>query len=268
MEWPSPTGMMTGNFGWNDEGQPGLGISFQDEGELFAAENGELLYRRNEDDTASRLPSPLGSWIALDHSDGIISLYGRFNGNAPPPVPDMVEKGELLGQAGVSGWSGKKGFYFQLYDRKERRWINPSMIIPPPEDTRPPSIISVKLRDDLGRLFDLSQTRNLNQGRYYILVDSVDTMLLPNENPLAPYRIICSMNGGEVGALNFETFSARDGSLMVYRNGLIPAKQVYAPYPFYEIAEVWFSRGQTTLEIIAQDIAGNERRVVYRLMIE
>ena len=268
MDWPSPSGVMTRNFGWNDEGQPHLGISFQDEGELFAAEEGELIYLRGEADTASRLPSPLGSWIAVDHNDGIISIYSRFDDSSSTPVPNIVDKGGLLGKAGISGWSGIKGFYFQLYDRKERRWINPSMIIPSPEDTRPPAILSVKLRDDQGRLIDPSQTRNLSQGRYFILVDSVDTMLLPNENHLAPYRIICFLNGSEVGALNFETFSARDGSLMVYRNGLVPVKQVYAPYPLYEAAEVWFSRGQTTLEVIAQDIAGNERRVVYRLMVE
>jgi hypothetical protein len=55
---------------------------------------------------------------------------------------------------------------------------------------------------------------------------------------------------------------------MVYRNGLVPVRQIYAPVPAYEAAEVWFSRGQTTLEVIAQDIAGNARNVVYRLMVE
>jgi len=272
MDWPSPSGVMTRNFGWNNEGRPHLGISFQDEGNIFAAEKGDLLYHRKESDTASRLPSPLGSWIAIDHYDGIISIYSRFGDSSSRPDLLLIEKGEQLGKAGVSGWTGRNGFYFQLYDRKERRWINPSMIIPLREgemgDTRPPVINSVRLRDDQGRLFDPSQIRVLNQGRYHVLVDSFDTMLLPNEPPLAPYRIICSLNGSEVGSLNFETFSARAGSLMVYRNGLVPAKQVYEPYPLYETAEVWFSRGQSTLEIISQDIAGNVRRVVYRLMVE
>jgi len=268
MEWPSPAGVITRNFGWNDKGQPHLGISFLGEKEIFTAGKAELLYMRNEDDSASRLPSPLGSWLALDHNDGIISIYSRKDALFSLPVPGEIEKGRILGKAGISGWSNEKGFYFQLYDRKERRWINPSMVIPPPEDKRPPLILSVKLRDEHGKLFDPSQIKTLSQGRYYVLVEAVDTMLLPNEAPLAPYRIICSLNGGEVGALNFETFSVRDSSLMVYRNGLAPVKQVYAPYPLYEAAEVWFSRGQTSLEIIAQDIAGNERKVVFRLMVE
>ena len=278
MDWPSPAGTTTRNFGWNDSGQPQLGVSIRDEGDFFAAEDGELLYRRREDDTASRFPSPLGSWIAIDHRDGIISIYSRYDdarldsglltGTPPEAVVGQVQKGEILGKAGISGWTGSKGFYFQLFDRKERRWINPSMIIPPLEDTRPPAILSVRLRDEHEKLFDPGETRNLSQGRYFVLVDAVDTMLSPNEIPLAPYRIICSINGSEAGVLSFETYSARDGSLMVYRNGLVPVKQAYAPYPMYEAAEVWLSRGQTVLEIIAQDISGNARRVVYRLMVE
>jgi len=267
MDWPSPAGVMKKNFGWNDEGLPHLGISFEGEGEIAAAETGELLYRLREGDSASRLPSPLGSWLALDHGDGIISIYGRYDNGSSPALPEQAEKGSVLGVSGISGWSSEKGFYFQLFDRKERRWINPLMIIGA-EDTRPPAIISVRLKDAQGRFFDPSQTRNLSQGRYVVSVNAVDTMRLPNESPLAPFRIICSLNGSEAGILNFETYSARNGSLMVYRNGLVPVKQVYAPHPAYEVADVWFSRGQTTLEIIAQDIAGNVRNAVFRLVVE
>ena len=269
MDWPVPQGTITSNFGWNNNSLPHLGISFSSEGSIGAAENGELLYRRAEGDTASRLPSPLGSWIALDHGDGIISIYSRFDADtAPATLPGIVEKGRSLGISGMSGWSRTNGFFFQLYDRKERRWINPSMIITPPEDIRPPVIISVRLKNDSGDLIDPVQTRNLSQGRYVIYVDASDTLRLANEPPLAPYRIICSLNGSETGVLNFETYSARDGALMVYRNGLVPVKQVYAPFPAYEVADVWLSRGQTTLEIIAQDIAGNVRNAVYRLIVE
>ena len=268
MDWPSVSGVMRRNFGWNNEGQPHLGISFDAEEALTAAEDGELLYRRREGDTASRLPSPLGSWAAIDHGDGIVSIYSRFDDKLPEAVPSQVEKGLALGTAGISGWSSQKGFYFQLFDRRERRWINPSLIITPPEDTRPPEIISVRLRDNQGNLINPFQTRNIGQGRYTVIVHAIDTRRLPSEPPLAPYRIICSLNGIEVGILNFETYSARDGQLMVYRNGLVPVRQIYSPAPACEIADVWFSRGQTSLEIIAQDITGNARNAIYRLVVE
>jgi hypothetical protein len=42
----------------------------------------------------------------------------------------------------------------------------------------------------------------------------------------SPHRIVTSINGAEAGLLNLEAISARDGILMVYRNGLVPAKQI------------------------------------------
>jgi hypothetical protein len=268
IDWPTASGAISKNFGLNDQGLPHLGVTFDAEGELKAADTGEIFFSRREGDTASRLPSPLGSWTALDHGDGIVSIYSRMDDKNQEKVEGHIEKGNVLGEAGISGWTNQKGVYFQLFDRKERRWLNPVLIITPPEDQRPPEVNSVRLRNDQGQLINPYQTYNISQGRYTIIVNALDTMRSSGENPLAPYRIMCSLNGSEAGALSFETFSARDGRLMVYRNGLVPVRQVYSPIPAYEVAEVWFPRGQTTLEIIAQDITGNVRNVVYRLTVE
>jgi len=268
IDWPSASGAISKNFGWNDNGLPHLGITFDTDEEMKAADDGEVFFSRREGDNASRLPSPLGAWTALDHGDGIVSIYARLGGKDQEAVTGQVEKGTVLGEAGISGWAKRRGFYFQLFDRKERRWLNPVMIITPPEDNRAPEVISVRLRNDQGQLINPYQTYNLSQGRYTIIVNAVDTIRSSGESPLAPYRIMCSLNGSEAGVLSFETYSARDGRLMVYRNGLVPVKQIYSPVPSYEVADVWFSRGQTMLEIIAQDITGNSRSVVYRLMVE
>ena len=130
---------------------------------------------------------------------------------------------------------------------------------------RQPTITQVRLRDAQGRLYDLAQTRNLSQGPYTVLVNAITGN--PNA-PLAPHRIICSLNGSEAGVLNFETYSVRDGSLVVFRNGLVPVRQVYAPVPGYEVADIWLTRGQATMEIIAQDISGASRNAVFRLTVE
>jgi hypothetical protein len=268
MDWPVQEGRIIRNFGWNDEGKPVLGTSFRGEGPILAAGQGELLFSRGAGDSASRLPSPLGSWLALDHGDGLISIYSRGEESPEKPAPEQVERNTPIALTGSSGWSSERGVYFALFDRRERRWINPSMIITPFPDTRPPLFHSVFLRSPEGRQINPAQTRSLSQGRYTVLAAVSDTLTGPEDPPLAPHRIICSVNGAEIGSLSFETLSARDGRLMVYRNGLIPAKQVYAPFPGFEVGEVGFTRGQATLEIIAQDISGNSRSAVYRLFIE
>ncbi|MDR1899751.1 MAG: M23 family metallopeptidase [Treponema sp.] len=268
MDWPSAEPRMVRNFGWNDGGRPALGSTFAGETPVLAAEGGELIFSRGEGDTASRLPSPLGAWMALDHGDGLISIYSRYDDSGDDRVAERVERGTPVARPGTSGWSRETGFYFSLFDRRERRWVNPSMIITALPDTRPPQIQSVLLQNSEGRSFDPSTQRVLSQGSYTVSVAASDTMLDAREVPLAPHRIVCSVNGAEIGSLNFETLSVRDGVLMVNRNGLVPARRIYAPYPRFEVGELWFTRGQATLEVIAQDIAGNSRSAVFRLIVE
>lgn len=268
MDWPTADGVMVQNFGLNSGGRPVLGAVFETEGPITAADTGELLFFRRSEDTASALPSPLGAWISLDHGDGIISIYSRFDDTEDMEPKVNVSRNEPIAAAGSSGWSGRKGFYFSLFDRRERRWVNPSMIITPFPDTRSPQILSVMLKSQDGRLINPGQVRNISQGRYSISVAAADTRLQPGESVLAPHRIVCSVNGAEIGSLNFETYSARDGVLMVYRNGLAPAAQVYAPLNAFEVGEMWFTRGQVTLEVIARDITGNEQSAISRFLVE
>ncbi|MDR2718483.1 MAG: hypothetical protein LBB89_10550 [Treponema sp.] len=267
LEWPLPDAVMVRNFGFNDRGRPSLGTVFQGEGDIRAAGDGELIFSCTGKETASRLPSPLGAWAAVDHEDGLISIYGRGGNEAADRPLSKVSRGAPIAAAGNSGWSRRNGFYFVLYDRKERRWVNASMVITPFPDTVPPQIVGIQLRRADGRLLEGSQLRNLSQGRYTIMVNTIDT-LLELKLPLAPHRIVCSVNGEEAGALSFETICARNGMLMVSRNALIPAERVYAPYPGFEAGEVHLSRGQAILEIVVQDIAGNSRSASTRMIIE
>jgi hypothetical protein len=268
MDWPTQTGEIIRNFGWNDKGKPVLGVCFAVDGPIRAADAGEILFVSDPSHTASRIPSPLGAWIALDHRDGLVSIYSRLDDSQLPDTVSLVEKDSVIARAGKSGWSDRGGFYFSLFDRRERRWINPAMIITPLPDTRPPNILSVTLNNAENRNINPAQIRNINQGRYTVFVEVTDTRENNGDNPLAPHRIICSLNGIELGMLNFETFSVRDGIFMAYRNSLAPVRQVYASYPAFEVGDIAFTRGQTTLEIIAQDIVGNTRNVIYRIQVD
>jgi len=265
MNWPSENAVLVRNFGSNNRGWPVLGMVFEGETKVLAADRGEVIFSRGRNASASRLPSPLGAWVAVDHEDGLISIYSRFDGEETPFEYTTVEKLQPIASSGVSGWSARNGFYFIVFDRRERRWVNPAMIITPVRETRPVRILSVDLRDSQGLT---AQSRNLGQGRYKVIVNASSAAQGgPTAFQYAPQRIVCSINGAEVGSLNFEAVSARDGVLMVYRNGLVPAKQIYAAFPAFEVAEVFLTRGQANLEIIAQNIAGASVNLVNRLNV-
>jgi len=273
MSWPSQEAVLIRNFGSNDRGNPVLGMIFSGGTEVLAAEKGEVIFSRSRNDAASRLPSPLGAWIAVDHEDGLISIYSRI-AEVESVGHTEVEKQQPIASSGVSGWSARSGFYFIVFDRRERRWVNPEMILTPVRETvRQPQILSVYLRNDQGQV---EQSRSLSQGRYTILVNAAGFSAqgsqfglteLSNYGQYAPLRIVCSVNGAEVGAINFEAVSARDGVMLIYRNGLVPAKQIYSAYPSFETAEVFLNRGLVTLEVIVQDISGNPRSVINRLTV-
>ncbi|MDR2731279.1 MAG: hypothetical protein LBB81_10345 [Treponema sp.] len=269
INWPSENGILVRNFGWNDKGRPVLGMVFSGDTEVMTAEKGEVIFSRKTNDTASRLPSPFGSWAAVDQGDGLISIYSRFddevnfiNQNAGLK---QIEKSEKIAVSGISGWTRQKGFYFIVYDRRERRWINPAMIITPQREIRPAQINSISLQNEQG--LDMGQGRPFTQGRYMVSVAASIPVTGQRDIRLAPQRIVCSINGAEAGSLNFEAVSARDGILMVYRNGLVPVKQVYSPFPAYQAAEVFLNRGQVNLEVIVQDIAGNSYSSVNRIIV-
>jgi len=81
MNWPSETAVLTRNFGSNDRGRPSLGMVFSGGTQVLAAETGEVIFMHNGNDTVSRLPSPFGAWMAVDHEDGLITIYSRYFGN-------------------------------------------------------------------------------------------------------------------------------------------------------------------------------------------
>jgi hypothetical protein len=267
LDWPSQNGILVSNFGLNEQGTAVQENTFRASGAIYPSEVGELVFYQDPSNSASRFPSPLGSWTALDHGDNIIGIYSRFEDRTSGSITTIVEKETIIGNAGKSGWADEEGFSFAFFDRKERRWINPSIVISPPADDRPPVIRQVELRGVSGAAINPTQTRNIAQGAYSVYVDAYDVISASGET-LAPNRIICTVNGSEVEELKFEFTVAKNGKRMVYRNGLIPAEQVYSSWPGYEAGNVRFSRGQATLVVEVRDIAENSRSVTYRLNVE
>jgi len=266
MDWPSRNGVLISNFGSNDRGTAVQFSTFRADGPIYPAEVGELVFYQDASNSASRFPSPLGSWMSLDHGDNLIGIYSRFK-NSDSPSITIAEKNTIIAASGRSGWSSEDGFSFAFFDRKERRWINPSILITPLEDTRPPVIRGVELRSASGAMVNPANVRTIAQGTYTIYVDAYDT-IAPTGEILAPNRIICTLNGAEERELKFEFLIAKDGRRMTNRNGLESAETVYRSYPGFELGAIRFSRGQATLVIEARDIAENSRSVTYRLAIE
>lgn len=267
IDWPTSNGKIAENFGKSRDEYPRLGITFNADGDVYSVAPGEILFHY-EEISAGNFISPLGNWVACDQGDGYISIYAKIDNPIAGGLPERIDRGVTLGSAGRSGYASKDGFYFSFFDRQERRRINPRVLLNPLTDTIPPSITSVKLKDSEGRLYELSQIRSIKQGRYAIVLNSTDRSEITSD-PVAPFRVVSMLNGTEVGRVELESFGARDGVLLIYRNGLMPAERVYGASAGMEVAgDVALSRGQISLDISVQDFSGNARNVSYRLYVE
>ena len=268
--WPLREGQLAANFGMSDGEIPLLGNYFAASGSVFPADVGELIFVHDPENPAARFSSPLGSWMAVDHGDNMVGIYGRYEERKNAPVPTVVETGTMLASAGKTGWAEQDGLYFAFFDRRERRWVNPAIIISGSvsgiEDTIPPSIRQVELRTMAGTSINPAQVQRLSQGLYTIYVDAWDTIGQGTE-ALAPNRIACSVNGSETGVLSFETLVSQEGKRMVYQNGPVPASKVYDSKGFC-LGEIHLTRGQANLVVEARDMADNVRSLSYRLTIE
>ncbi|MCL1992060.1 MAG: M23 family metallopeptidase [Spirochaetes bacterium] len=265
MSWPAGNAALIRNFGWNNMGSPVLGMVFSGSTDVLAAESGEIIFTSRPGSSASRLPSPLGAWTAVDHGDGLISIYSRYGQAADRER--RVMRQQPIARTGISGWSNREGVYFKLFDRRERNWVNPAILMTPVHNTLPFQILSVNLINSQGEPVENEQLQNLSQGRFRIAVATNDNVDRAFNNFLAPYRIVSSINGVEVGTLSFESIFARDGILMVQRGGLVPASQIFSPSPAVEVADVFLNSGQANLEIIIEDFAGNTRRSLTQIVV-
>lgn len=266
MDWPISNALITDNFGKNKAGMPILGVSFAVKGTLTASDSGDLLFAQKQSNKASRLPFPLGTWFAIDQGNSMIGIYSRLSEEDVYALAHHVEQGDKLLSTGLSGFSKQEGFHFSLYDRTERQWVNPVKFAPQLQDNLPPSIQEVRIYNSLETIVLTGRVR-ISQGQWTISVTASD-FINDNENSLAPHSISLLLNGQELYRLDFESIIMKEGMLMVYKNGFVPARQIYAPVPGFELGSVQLNRGQTNLEIAVRDLQGNSRSSIFELLVE
>lgn len=266
VDWPAPEMSPRAVFGQNVNGRPSVGMVLHGESPVRAMDAGEVIFVGSANDS-SGLPFTLGNWIAIDHGNGMVGVYGRLENLSTGFAKTLVEKGSVLGRGGKTGWIKDPGLYFSMIDRKERRWINPAVIAPMRRDTKPPLIRSVSLIGTDGASYAPATVKRVRQGTYRLVVDAVDAEDGTTAN-LAPNRFICLINGRQEASLHLETVAAIDGSLIVARERPENAATVFTATGAYDLGEVRIPRGRVGIEVIVRDAAGNERNAVFSVQAE
>lgn len=268
LEWPLSPAEPAAYFGTPDKGAPILGIALAAEhGIVRAAGAGELVFSRDSKDAHSVLPSTLGTFAVVEQEDGMTALYAHLAAGSVPATLRRVESQTLLAAVGETGFTAGSGLLFSLFDRKETRWVNPLLLLPPLEEKRAPLIRQAVLQGR-DKSYVLGEQRTVPQGSYALSLDLSDpTGAAWSPGPSAPFYVRVLIDGSKIAELRYETAEAESGRLNFF-----PAEREGSSLRAGDGKTVLparlFPRGKSLIEVFAKDYAGNERSASWSFSVE
>jgi hypothetical protein len=269
MDWPLAPPRLAATFGTFAKGRVVAGVALAaDEGLVRSAEDGELCFSLEEGSRSGILPSPLGSFVVLEHQKGMAAVYSHL---APGSLSTYLMKpktGDILGKPGSSGWIEGSGAEFQVFDRRAGSWVNPLLVLPPLADDKPPVIRSLALsRGDKSQV--LGEARSFPQGTYKVSVDVADPADAAwTVGPLAPFGLRLAIDGVEVARSVFDVARGSGGALLFFSLSPLSSRELRTPEGRFSLAERLFTRGRASIEVRVEDAAGNKRSASWSVLVE
>jgi hypothetical protein len=133
-------------------------------------------------------------------------------------------------------------------------------------DKKSPAIRDVVAVSANGTVYALGTAKALRQGKYRLYADIPDS-LEKNTNDFPPFRVTIQVNGKEYSSIPFELMSEKDGTLYL-SDPQFTWKKLYSDPTRMYLGELSLTRGRADISILARDIAGNERNVLFGVQID
>lgn len=261
MDWPIENPSLLSGFG--DRGSNGFltGVYLvpEDNQDVTPVEKGEVVFYVEEgSQSKGNLPSGLGSFIVIEHEAGLKSLYGHLKAYSLDPTIREVSKTTVLGQVGDTGGAAGEQLYLEIIDKEFGQFINPQLVLPPLEDSVSPVIGTVSLKRGNEEL-ELSNRDVLSRGKGHLLVEMYDPIPeLPYFNPTTPYQVSVFANGVEMITITLETIKEDQGTLHLPQDKRLTCSAFCISDTKYDLGELQLNPGESRLEILIKDVAGNE----------
>jgi hypothetical protein len=257
-DWPVEKRILTATFAESRTDHLHAGIDLGGENQpVKPIAAGEVVLSHEEGVDFSSFPSGLGNFIVLQHSGGVRSIYAHLKAGTLLRQTRGIGPEETLGVLGDSGYSQGKHLHLSLLDSEMGTILNPLLVLPPIPDRHPPRIRRIYLSRDKASV-EVRRTAAVTPGRAEVLVEAFDV----REDvsflwKLAPYRIFLNLNGQETVRLSFDSLREEDGGLRL-GDGENTHQRIYAGEWLYRIGSVDLVPGDTELQILVRDFAGNE----------
>ncbi len=265
-EWPISDPKPVRLFGQRSAGIIERGITVETEDTVRAAGYGKLLITLTANTNMNGFPGTLGNAVLIAHDEGLVSVYGNLESTDGVNDRIQIESLSILARTGRSGWSAGPDLVFQILDSQKKTLLNPLLLLPSLKDTKSTMIKNVVAVSATGQTYPLGTVKSVRQGTYRLYADVSDTMDgSPTE--LSPFRISILVNGSEYAAIPFELLKENKGQLFL-STPEYTADNLYTDPERTFLGELKLTRGKTDVSIIARDIAGNERSVLFGMQVD
>ncbi|HAE22239.1 MAG TPA: hypothetical protein DCG47_07950 [Spirochaetaceae bacterium] len=262
-QWPVKPEALRLNFGSYASGfYKGIELNLPD-APVLAPAKGEMLFAHDSPRLPGGYPMPGGSLAALAHSSGIISIYTGMQPGSLANYRGVVEQSEILGMSPVQGSGRYLGFY--LYDQRERRYINPHILLAATPDARVPLIRSVALVSG-GQEQILERNSVIRQGSWRFVIDAIDLTALGL--PGAPFDVAVALDGSERFRVKYDSARMAAGQSLLFSDNVQSERDYLLADGRISFGPITLTKGRSSITVSATDLTGNKREISYTITVQ
>ncbi len=271
-EWPVERRIVTATFGENrwDHFHNGIDIGGGEQ-PIRPIGPGELVFAFREDDRIGTIPSGLGNFLVLQHARSVRSLYAHLKTGTLPTEDTVISGEQIIGVIGDTGKSLGKHLHLTVIDAEVGQWVNPLLLLPPLDDSGPPTIRNTFLHPldsttSVRKEIPLASRTSITPGRFAVSAELYDiSEYVDYFCPTAPFEVSIYLNGEEKYRVKYRALSFEDGNIVLDRGSDREFEEYYVNDWTIRLGEIKIGPGTYRLEIYAADIAGNESSRMYLL---
>jgi hypothetical protein len=262
-QWPLKPEALRLNFGSNAAGfYKGIELNMPDT-PVLAPAKGEMLFAHDSPRLPGGYPLPSGSLAAMAHTSGMMSIYTGMQPGSLANYRGAVEQAEILGMSPIQGSGRYLGFY--LYDQRERRYINPQILLATVPDARVPLIRSVALVSGSQEQI-LDRNSVVRQGSWRIVIDAIDLTALGLSG--APFDLAVVLDGSERFRVVYDSARMAAGQSLLFSDGARPERDFLVGDGRISFGPVILTKGRSSILVSATDLAGNKREISYTITVQ
>lgn len=268
LNWPVAHAVLTATFGASRWNHFSTGIDIGGGAQaVHPAAGGSVIFRFDEGQDPRDVPTGLGSFIVLQHPDGLRTLYAHFAKGTILESRANVTSQDTLGITGDTGDSAGTHLFFSVIDPAKDEYINPLTLLPPLPDTMSPVIASVSLERNK-KLVPVENGMQVPAGAASLVAEVFDLSQYVNYyDPMAPYEIDAVLNGKQLFKITYQTLKSTNGSLVLLPSDGSSFSNYYVSAWGVRLGEVTLAPGLARLVVQARDTSGNVTEKAFELNV-